>query len=438
MPTGSTRARTVRREGEPAPTEQRSLAFAGSLLATTRRPGAISLAAVGRLLHPPAAGRPPGQAVFDHVAPADDRQRGVGAADRARRGGDRALADPRRRHRAVARLLGVLAHVPRINILRSLVARSRPGHRPAAGSTGEAVSRFRDDARDIAQILDVWLDLIAAIVTPLAAFIVLLTIDAYAASGHGGAGGRRAVDRSRARPPPPAVAVGRAPAHRRGHRLHRRHVRRHHRREGRRRRAGGRRPLRPPRRAPGPGRPPRPGRHPAPPDPVGHHGQRRPRPRPPVHRAAIRRGDVNVGDVALFTTYSTVLAALPASPAATRPGTGKPTSPSSAWAACCPSASRCGPRARHDVPPRRSARAGARGPGVTGPSGGAGSPRTAAIDGLESASTRPPCSTASTSTSAGRVRGRRPARSVRASPSCSAPCSASSPVTAARSAGTAR
>ncbi|MCU1353047.1 MAG: transporter, ATP-binding protein, partial [Acidimicrobiales bacterium] len=71
--------------------------------------------------------------------------------------------------------------VPRVNILQSLVHDPGPVTDRLPGSAGEAVSRFRDDTRDLAQILDVWLDLVAAFVTSTAAFIVLLTIDTRAA-----------------------------------------------------------------------------------------------------------------------------------------------------------------------------------------------------------------------------------------------------------------
>ncbi len=71
--------------------------------------------------------------------------------------------------------------VPRVNLLASLVGDPGPVTDRLPGSAGEAVSRFRDDTRDIAQILDVWLDLIAAFTVSVAALIVLLTIDARAA-----------------------------------------------------------------------------------------------------------------------------------------------------------------------------------------------------------------------------------------------------------------
>jgi ATP-binding cassette subfamily B protein len=44
------------------------------------------------------------------------------------------------------------------------------------------VSRFRDDARDIAQVLDVWLDLVAAGLTTVSGVIVLFLISPTAAA----------------------------------------------------------------------------------------------------------------------------------------------------------------------------------------------------------------------------------------------------------------
>jgi ATP-binding cassette subfamily B protein len=71
--------------------------------------------------------------------------------------------------------------VPRLNIMQSLVADPGPVSGRLPGSSGEAVSRFRDDARDVAMVLDVWLDVVAASVTTLAAFVVLAYIDLFAA-----------------------------------------------------------------------------------------------------------------------------------------------------------------------------------------------------------------------------------------------------------------
>lgn len=76
----------------------------------------------------------------------------------------------------------VLWHtVPRLNMLRSLVADPGPVSGRLPGSPGEAVSRFRDDTRDTAMVLDVGLDMVAAIVSSIAALAVLVVIDATAA-----------------------------------------------------------------------------------------------------------------------------------------------------------------------------------------------------------------------------------------------------------------
>ncbi len=72
--------------------------------------------------------------------------------------------------------------VPRVNALRSLCEDPGPvtGRLPA--SPGEAVSRFRDDARDIAQVLDVWLDVVAACLATASGVIVLYLISPAAAT----------------------------------------------------------------------------------------------------------------------------------------------------------------------------------------------------------------------------------------------------------------
>ena len=57
--------------------------------------------------------------------------------------------------------------LPRVNVLRSLTGDPGPVTGRLPGSPGEAVSRFRDDTRDIANVLDVWLDLLAAGITIL-------------------------------------------------------------------------------------------------------------------------------------------------------------------------------------------------------------------------------------------------------------------------------
>jgi ATP-binding cassette subfamily B protein len=71
--------------------------------------------------------------------------------------------------------------VPRVNALRSLGRDPGPVTGRLPGSPGEAVSRFRDDARDIAQVLDVWLDLVAAGLATTAGLIVVATISPLAA-----------------------------------------------------------------------------------------------------------------------------------------------------------------------------------------------------------------------------------------------------------------
>jgi ATP-binding cassette subfamily B protein len=71
--------------------------------------------------------------------------------------------------------------VPRVNLLRSLVAAPGPAAGRLPGSPGEAVSRFRDDVEDLAMVLDVWLDLSGAVVSSTIAVAVLIAIDPLAA-----------------------------------------------------------------------------------------------------------------------------------------------------------------------------------------------------------------------------------------------------------------
>jgi ATP-binding cassette subfamily B protein len=70
--------------------------------------------------------------------------------------------------------------VPRVNLLRSLVAAPGPAAGRLPGSPGEAVSRFRDDVQDLAMVLDVWLDLSGAVVSSTIAVAVLIAIDPLA------------------------------------------------------------------------------------------------------------------------------------------------------------------------------------------------------------------------------------------------------------------
>lgn len=71
--------------------------------------------------------------------------------------------------------------LPRVNALTSLTQDPGPVTGRLPGSPGEAVSRFRDDARDIAQVLDVWLDLVAAGIATSAGIAVLFIISPPAA-----------------------------------------------------------------------------------------------------------------------------------------------------------------------------------------------------------------------------------------------------------------
>lgn len=68
--------------------------------------------------------------------------------------------------------------VPRLNLLGSLVHDPGPVADRLPGSPGEAVSRFRDDTQDLAQVLDVWLDFSGALVASLLAVVVMFRIDA--------------------------------------------------------------------------------------------------------------------------------------------------------------------------------------------------------------------------------------------------------------------
>jgi ATP-binding cassette subfamily B protein len=72
--------------------------------------------------------------------------------------------------------------VPRVNLLRSLVADPGPTAGRLPGAPGEAVSRFRDDAQDLAMVLDVWLDLSGSLISAMVATMVLMSIDPLAAA----------------------------------------------------------------------------------------------------------------------------------------------------------------------------------------------------------------------------------------------------------------
>lgn len=71
--------------------------------------------------------------------------------------------------------------VPRVNLLRSLAEEPGPAAGRLPGAPGEAVSRFRDDVEELALVLDVWLDISGALVSSALAVAVLVAIDPGAA-----------------------------------------------------------------------------------------------------------------------------------------------------------------------------------------------------------------------------------------------------------------
>ena len=68
--------------------------------------------------------------------------------------------------------------LPRVNLLRSLVTDPGPTVGRLPSSSGEAVSRFRDDALHLSMVLDVWLDMSGAAVSGVSAIIVMAAVDA--------------------------------------------------------------------------------------------------------------------------------------------------------------------------------------------------------------------------------------------------------------------
>ncbi len=68
--------------------------------------------------------------------------------------------------------------IPRLNLLRSLVGDPGPAAHRLPGSPGEAVSRFRDDTMDLAMVLDVWLDISGVAIASASAVAIMLRIDA--------------------------------------------------------------------------------------------------------------------------------------------------------------------------------------------------------------------------------------------------------------------
>jgi ATP-binding cassette subfamily B protein len=65
----------------------------------------------------------------------------------------------------------------RVSLLDSLVSDPGPVDERLPGSSGEAVSRFRDDTQDVALVLDVWLDVAGTSLAALLAVGVLLAVD---------------------------------------------------------------------------------------------------------------------------------------------------------------------------------------------------------------------------------------------------------------------
>lgn len=70
--------------------------------------------------------------------------------------------------------------VPRLNLLHSLLHDPGPVAGRLPGSPGEAVSRFRDDTRDLAFVLDVWLDISGSVISAVVAVAILASIDPVA------------------------------------------------------------------------------------------------------------------------------------------------------------------------------------------------------------------------------------------------------------------
>ena len=67
--------------------------------------------------------------------------------------------------------------LPRINLLRSLVHDPGPVVGRLPSSSGEAVSRFRDDSMHLSMVLDVWLDMTGAAVAAASAVAVMAAVD---------------------------------------------------------------------------------------------------------------------------------------------------------------------------------------------------------------------------------------------------------------------
>jgi ATP-binding cassette subfamily B protein len=69
------------------------------------------------------------------------------------------------------------ASLPRVNILQSLVKARGPVAGRLPGSSGEAVSRFRDDTFNVAMVLDVWVDISGTVLASLLALAAMVAVD---------------------------------------------------------------------------------------------------------------------------------------------------------------------------------------------------------------------------------------------------------------------
>jgi ATP-binding cassette subfamily B protein len=73
--------------------------------------------------------------------------------------------------------------VPRVNLLKSLLTGPGPAEGRLPSSPGEAVSRFRDDTQDLGLVLDVWLDVSGAVAAAAIALGLMAAVEPLAALG---------------------------------------------------------------------------------------------------------------------------------------------------------------------------------------------------------------------------------------------------------------
>ena len=73
--------------------------------------------------------------------------------------------------------------VPRVNLLQSLLTGPGPAEGRLPSSPGEAVSRFRDDTQDLGLVLDVWLDVSGAVAAAAIALGLMAAVEPLAAVG---------------------------------------------------------------------------------------------------------------------------------------------------------------------------------------------------------------------------------------------------------------